>query len=315
MTEMALLPDPVVSVVICTHNRLNLLTGCLESMLRQQADPSCFEVLVINNSSTDGTVDFLSSFSSASVQFRWVTEPKMGLSYARNRGWQEARGTYVAYIDDDAEATDDWISAILSFVARFPDIVAFGGPYSAFSTVPVPAWFPPEYGTMDLGSEERPLVANLESVIGLNMAFRKDALQACGGFHPDLGMKGNKVSYGEEIHVQSLLRNRGYDIYYLPAMSVRHYLPAYKMSFLWLMKSVFAVGTSWSLTVSYQRSFTAHCAGIAYGCLFFAKHLVNRDNIPFKRLLYFALKPLVSEIGALIEYLRGKCVGLLKGRE
>jgi GT2 family glycosyltransferase len=294
---------PEITVVVCTHNRVRLLEGCLDSLSRQEVDPRRYDVLVVDNGSTDGTADFLSRCCYDDIRLRWVNEPVLGLSYARNRGWLEANGTYVAYIDDDAIAAPDWISEIISFVERRPEIAMFGGPHVPFATDPVPSWFPPEYGTMDLGSEERALEIGREFVEGMNMAIRKDILADCGGFHPDLGMKGYKVSYGEETQLQITLRNCGFAVYYLPQMKVSHHLPGRKMRLGWLLKSAYASGRCSALTWNTQRTLGAHCAGLMYGCFYLLRTFFLRKGIPLRRKLYYALAPLVSECGAFMEYL------------
>ncbi len=295
---------PIISVVVCTHNRLRLLRGCLDSLLSQHADPELYEILVVDNCSTDGTGAYLEAFIPGACRFRWVVEPVLGLSNARNRGWREARGRYVAYIDDDAEAHSEWISEIIEFISRRPEVPMFGGPYRAFTTDPVPSWFPPEYGSMNHGSEERALDIGREFIQGMNMAFNKGVLAACGGFHPGLGMKGNMVSYGEETQLQFILRDRGHQVYYLPKMKVNHYLPAYKMCFSWLLKSLYSVGATWALTSNQHRTLVSHLAGLAYGVIFAFGILLTRKKIPFRRKLYYSVIPVVSEFGALREHLK-----------
>jgi len=66
----------------------------------------------------------------------------------------EVEGEYVAYIDDDAQAYPDWVEKIASYIRRNRSIVAFGGPYYALSEIPLPDWFPPEYGSFDAGDKE-----------------------------------------------------------------------------------------------------------------------------------------------------------------
>ena len=295
---------PRVTVVVCTYNRARLLHSCIDSLSCQDADPTSYEVLVIDNGSTDGTSDFLGNCSYDCFQFRWIFEPVPGLSNARNRGWLEARGEYVAFLDDDAIAEPGWISAILSFSLQCPDVVMFGGPYEAYVTDPVPSWFPIECGGMDLGREKRAIDCRTEFLVGLNMVFRRDTLVDLGGFDVHLGMKGGVVSYGEETQLQIMLKSRGHDVYYLPQMKVRHHLAARKMRLVWALRSAYAVGRCSALTWKRRRSLFSHLAGLAFGFIHATKALLERTNTPFRRKVYFALVPLVSEYGALIEYLR-----------
>lgn len=292
----------IVTAVVCTFNRSQLLCNCLESLANQDASVELFEVIVVDNGSTDNTDEVTRTYLADNKHFRCVKEEQTGLSYARNRGWREASGQYVVYIDDDAEASTDWVSAILSFVVRYPDAVVFGGPYNAFSTDPVPAWFPPEYGVLGHGQVERKLDTGREFISGTNMAFRVDVLQACGGFHPDLGMKGKKISYGEETHLQILLHEQGHEIYYVPLMKVRHYLSADKMSIVWLLQSAYEVGKCWTLTSNCPRSLFLHFTGLAYGCVYAFRNFFNSEKMYLKRRLFYSLLPLVSEFGSFVDY-------------
>lgn len=296
----AQLPD--ISVVVCTHNRLQLLTNCLESLCQQDAEQFHYEVLVVDNASTDGTTEFLKVYCEDRIGFRWVTEPVVGLSNARNRGWQEATGRYVIYIDDDAMAESFWVSEILTFTVRHPEVVMFGGPFTLYTTDAVPDWFPLEIAAMDLGTEERPVDLTREFIVGLNMGFRKDVLAGCGGFHPELGMTGAKISYGEETQIQLLLKSNGYSVYYLPRMLVRHHLPARKMKFFWLLQSVYAIGRCSALTWSQRRSLRSIIGGLAFGLFHGVRTMFKPAKLPFRRRLYYAMTPLISECGALIEH-------------
>ncbi len=294
--------EPLISVVVCTHNRADLLGGLLSSIEAQTLDKEQFEVVVVDNNSVDHTLQVAREFVARHINAQLFTESEQGLSNARNRGWREARGLYVAYIDDDAEADSHWLVEMASFIRRNPTVCAFGGPYEAFSTYPVPSWFPPGEGSMSLGSDERPLDAEREFIHGTNMVFRRDILAEFDGFDPALGMNGNKLSYGEETRFQLLLKERGQAVFYVPAMKVRHYLPAHKMRLGWLLKSAYAVGRCSALALGHRRGLFSHLAGIAYGCVHALRTFCRPRNIPLRRLIYYGLTPLVSEFGAFLDY-------------
>jgi glycosyltransferase involved in cell wall biosynthesis len=95
----------ILSVVICTYNRAELLERALNSLLNSPREASeSWELLVIDNNSTDMTKEVVSSYEA-----RYILEPNQGIAYARNRGYMEAKGTYVAYIDDDAYVDSGWL--------------------------------------------------------------------------------------------------------------------------------------------------------------------------------------------------------------
>ena len=82
----------VATVVVCTYNRAHLLRSCLESLLAQTLDQGQFEVLVVDNNSTDATSQIVNEYTAKYSHFVAVAERQQGLSYARNRGWKEADG-------------------------------------------------------------------------------------------------------------------------------------------------------------------------------------------------------------------------------
>lgn len=293
---------PFISVVVCTFNRSQRLRCCLQSLTEQTIDSSRFEVIVVNNNSTDNTSQVVEQFTVNQPHFRLVSEKQQGLSHARNSGCREALGTYVAYIDDDAEASPDWVGEIVQFVERHSDIAMFGGPYAALVVDPVPAWFPLECGAMDLGPEEKPVDLQTEFIAGTNMIIRKDLLVSSGGFSPDLGMVGAKVFYGEETKLQLHFRTMAFDVYYVPRIQVRHYLSPDKMSLAWLLRAAYAVGRCSTLVYDRKRGLAGHLAGICYGCVQALKSISKYREIPLRRLLFYGLSPLASEIGAFSDF-------------
>lgn len=292
-----------ISVVVCTYNRAGLLRSCLEPLTAQTLAREKFEVLVIDNNSTDDTSQVANEFAAKNSHFRVIAEPEQGLSHARNRGWKEAEGQFVAYIDDDARARTDWLSQMYGFVERNPDVEAFGGPFEAFFEMELPVWFPPEYGSWSLGERERPIKVGEEYINGTNMAFRKSLLQSLGGFKTSLGMTGERISYGEETRLLIDLAERGIPVYYLPQMRVSHLVADYKMSLRWLLFSSYASGRCSAETLNQQRSLGAHFCGLGVGTVKMVVQLIGSDKVPFKRKLYYALNGLCWEIGSFVGYL------------
>uniref|UniRef100_C6E5U7 Glycosyl transferase family 2 n=1 Tax=Geobacter sp. (strain M21) TaxID=443144 RepID=C6E5U7_GEOSM len=293
----------LISVVVCTRNRSALLRNCLRSLAKQSAPHGSFEVLIVNNCSTDDTAQVIEEMVAANGGFRSFTENELGLSFARNRGACEALGEFVAYIDDDAEALPDWVAQMQSFLARSSSVAAFGGPYQAILAVTPPAWFPPEYGTLDLGERELSLDAKEQFLTGTNMVFHRETILQLGGFSTNLGMKGGRISYGEETRLQIDLKRQGHEIFYLPTLRVKHLVAQEKMEFFWLLKSIYSVGRCSSQTFDTPRTLFSCCAGICFGIVYALRTLAGARKTPLRRNLYYSLKPLVSELGALHQHL------------
>src|SRR5713226_9622239 len=116
---------PLISVVICTRNRAQLLERALASVADQEFARTDYEILVVDNGSTDRTQEVVKQFPDA----RYLYEGEAGLCIARNAGWREAKGRYVAFFDDDATALPGWLAAIRDgFASASPLVGIVGGP-------------------------------------------------------------------------------------------------------------------------------------------------------------------------------------------
>lgn len=293
------------SVVVCTYNRADLLATCLKSLAEQTGDRNLYEVIVVNNNSVDNTEEVAQEYSLKNRIFRLVRETRQGLSHSRNLGWQEAAGSYVAYIDDDAKANADWVQKIIDFITRCPEAGAFGGPYEAFSTSQIPVWVPPDCGTWGLGTKERPINIGSEWINGTNMIFKKDLLKRFGGFNAKLGMKGKRISYGEETRLLLEMKKNSIPVYYVPDIIVKHLLADYKMSLKWLLKSCYANGRCSAETFNTRRTFMSHLFGLCISGLRAFTVLFPLERMPFKRRLYFAFSGFFAELGSVAEYFGG----------
>jgi len=241
-TAVATQSDPRISVVVCTYNRAGLLRGLLPTLCEQSADPSDYEVIVVDNNSSDRTPDVVTGFCSRFRNVHYVCESRRGLSHARNRGWRESRGRYVAYVDDDARVPQTWIASATKVIDAV-DPAVVGGPYYPFYDSPKPKWFKDAYASSALGNKARVLDA-FEFLSGSNFMVRREVLERLGGFDPRLGMAGSTVGYGEETELQKRMRREmpGEAIHYEPALYVRHRVSADKMTMRWMARHYFVAG-------------------------------------------------------------------------
>jgi glycosyltransferase involved in cell wall biosynthesis len=286
---------PVLSIVICTHNRSSWLRECLNSLLPQCLEGSV-EVLIIDNNSTDDTRTVAEEFVQRQSSFKYVFETRQGLSHARNRGIKEARGRIVAYIDDDARAHPDWAKTIIRFFEATPDASGVGGPYYAFSSVTIPPWFPKEYGCRSLGDTTRKL-QNGEWINGTNMAFMKRALVAIGGFDTSIGMSGTKVSYGEETNLVIRMRDQGMLIYYCAEMRVDHAILPYKLKLGWLLRSNYSNGYDGVTTFNYKGSAAAYLPRLIWSMVRACSLLLLSRERYLKTRIYRSMSRLCWDIG------------------
>lgn len=234
-------PHPL-TVIICTYNRGYILEECLHSLKQQTVPLDSFNVIVIDNNSSDDTQELLTSLAVDWPTLRLVFEKEQGLSHARNRGMAEAATDWIAFLDSDAKAHPDWIETIFSVIEK-GDFDCFGGPYYAWHHFgPPPAWLPESFGTYEGRQGYGPLDEAKAHIPGGNCAFRRDAALAAGSFPTDIGMTGDKCAYGEETLLFHRMKRAGFRLGYAPAMKIDHCVLPYKYQFSWVMKSYFARG-------------------------------------------------------------------------
>lgn len=229
----------LISVVVCTYNREDLLADCLQSLACQTFNPAQYELIVVDNNSSDDTARVAADFIAGKANFRLIAEPKQGLSHARNKGLAEAQGEYVAFIDDDARAPENWLEIAARIIAEHsPDI--FGGPALPILGCEIPIWYKESYGIRGDMGETGWLKEGF--IVGTNIFFRKELLEEYGGFDPELGMKGDSVGYHEETAIVFRAFAEGRKVYYAKELAVRDHIPDYKFSLAHYLYFKYKVG-------------------------------------------------------------------------
>lgn len=241
----------IISAVICTHNRAELLGASITSLFEQTFNHSNFEIIVVNNASRDDTqlvMDVYASRCPASLTYRAINEPRLGLSFARNTGLKAARGRYVAFLDDDAIANPSWLAELVQAFAQSSQIAAVGGPIHPIWPSRPPKWITPRfhgyYTILDFGLQGRRIDPRREWLGGANIAFNRQALSERGGFSTELGRQGNNLLSNEETNILRRLADDGYHCWYSPAAHVRHHIHPDRVSRRWLLRRCFWQGVS-----------------------------------------------------------------------
>lgn len=225
------------------------MASALRSVCEQTLDPSRYEVIVVDNNSTDETKRYTVDVSRTFSHIRYCFEEKQGLSYSRNTGFHTARGQYIAYIDDDCTVPKNWLYLAQEVIEQIGPAM-FGGPYRPFYNATKPQWYHDKYGSYDVGTAAKELARD-EYLCGTNMFFRRDLLEQLGGFNTNVGMMGERLGYGEETVIQRRIWNEYPKevIYYDPKLIVSHLVRAEKMSIRWCAKQMFASGRDWQRVV------------------------------------------------------------------
>ena len=233
--------NPEISVAVCTYNRSDVLPKCLESLVDQTADTELFEVLIIDNNSTDYTKKIADEFCKKHTNFKYIFEEKRGHSQARNRAIAKAKGKYLAYIDDDAIADKDWVKSILDcFNETDTDVI--GGPVEPF--IDSEKNYNIESHKFDCGNE-RKRMAPPKFDFGFstcNVCFKKSLFDEVGLFSEDFGVVNGKLQMGEDSEMGYRLLKAGKVFYYEPNMKVCHKLRLKELEFIGSLKRSYNVG-------------------------------------------------------------------------
>ncbi|NIP98196.1 MAG: glycosyltransferase, partial [Akkermansiaceae bacterium] len=198
---------PRISIVVCTYNGGNALVNCLRAC-RNIEYPS-FEIIVIDDGSTDATAEITAGFPEAS----YVHQQHSGLSLARNCGANLAGGELIAYTDDDCEPDRDWLFWIARAFAD-PKVGAAGGP----NLPPEPNRGQEAVVAAAPGAPSHVLLDDLraEHLPGCNLVVRREAFEAVGGFKPQFESAGDDVDF-----CWRLLQN-GWELAFVPSAFVWH---------------------------------------------------------------------------------------------
>ena len=232
-----------ISVIICTYNRADLLRKCLDSLEFQLTGILTCEVIVVDGSSNDETKLLVAEYTARLPAIRYVYEEKQGHSNARNRGYYEACGDYLIYLDDDAFVPHDYLENVMQVISKYsPDIM--GGPVYPYYNTPKPWWFRDEFEIRKYKTESG--FCTRCGISGGNFIIRKHLLGTLGLFDSGYGMSGGKLGMLDERKVLETYRasipSEQQRVYYSLECFVNHYTPSEKMRLRYILKRSFVAG-------------------------------------------------------------------------
>jgi glucosyl-dolichyl phosphate glucuronosyltransferase len=217
------------SVIVPTRNRGEPLLETLRSIVQQTYPSHEFEVIVVDSSS-DKTRAIIEEYISARTGFpeiRMIREDRLGVHYARHSGARAMLGEIYVQIEDDAVARQDWLAQLLEAFQQTEIVCAGGRVLPRFERAP-PVWMKDFYGLLtvyDLGEEP----VKGAYVTACNIAVRRDALFAVGGFNPDI-VGRELVGNGEVGLIEKLKRAGIGETIYVPNAIVWHCIPAQRLT-------------------------------------------------------------------------------------
>jgi glucosyl-dolichyl phosphate glucuronosyltransferase len=224
----------LITAALCTHNHANRLIRTLAELPRIRSPKAPWELLIVDNASSDATPDILARQQwPTGWKVRVVREEKLGLSNARNRAIGEALGEYLIFIDDDETADPDWLCAYEQLIeTRAPD--AFGSRIEVLFEDVRPAWLTDELlgflGQLNRADTVQPLIEPGTSFHGGNFGFRRAVCDDVGTFDAALGRKGADNTGGEEVDFYRRLLDAGFKVWWTPGAVIYHRIQAAKLS-------------------------------------------------------------------------------------
>ena len=198
--------QPVVSVVVPTYNRKELLEGCIDSLLKQSYPK--YEIIVVDDGSTDGTKKLLEKYSKKNPNLKFFTQENKGSYAARNLGIKNSKGEIICFTDDDCIADKDWIKNLIEGYTD-DSVGGVGGKIASYS----PQTLLERYsGVIDLLNQEEYTKVFFMTA---NASYRRSVLKRVKGF--DIYFRnGGDVDIGIRVILS------GYDLAYNPRAIVYH---------------------------------------------------------------------------------------------
>ena len=236
------------SIVICSYNRAKYIGDALDSLYNQTSSLSEFEVLLVDNNSTDGTPGIYKTWREQHPDgnFQYLSEHRQGASFARNTGATHAKTEWLCFMDDDAVAFPDFVANIIKHTLEKPTIVGFGGKIIPKYIPKKPVWMS-YYVSSLVGNFDYSQVPcafkkgkyPLES----NMIIKKSVFDQIGGFNTTLpGVVGTLRIGGEGKELFFKVIGLGEEIYYDPNIIVYHVVETSKLTKEYLYRVASGIG-------------------------------------------------------------------------
>ncbi|MCB9450363.1 MAG: glycosyltransferase [Anaerolineaceae bacterium] len=223
-------PYPLVTVAVCTRDRTDNLSLCLESLM--QLDYPALDILIVDNApQTDATERLVEQYPTV----RYACEPRPGLDWARNRAILEARGEIITFTDDDVVVDPGWVRALAQVFVENPEAMCVTGLTVPYEIETEAQYLLELYGGFGRGFSRKWFRADIENGeetgfgyggagrygAGANMAFRRSIFDEIGLFDPALDV-GTVTNGGGDLEIFFRVLNEGYTLVYEPSMLVRH---------------------------------------------------------------------------------------------
>ena len=251
-----------VSVVICTYNGRKLLNETLTHLVKQEF--TCpFEIILVDNASTDGTKAYAESWWKENgvkqIAFNTYSQPIPGKAYAQDMGYEKAKYEYLLVCDDDNWLVKDYVQVSFDIMESDPQIGALGGWCEAKFEGERPAWwndYARYFAVSRQGDESGDISRKKGCLYGAGMVIRKSHWIALNerGFVPQLHCrKGDTLSSGGDTEYSYALRLLGYKMWFDERLYFSHYMTKGRMSLEYLSRLRKAMSASNFIVMPYQE--------------------------------------------------------------
>ncbi|SHF51692.1 glycosyltransferase family 2 protein [Dysgonomonas macrotermitis] len=238
------------SFVTSTYNRDRYIGQALQSTCDQTYPNEDYEIVIVDNNSTDNTAAICNEFISKypEKQIRYFKEMEQGIAPAQNRAIREARGEYIIFVDDDETIIPEHLERLAEHLKNYPQAELIGTAVIPVYEVEQPKWM--SYytqrligGYFDQGKKVKTLSAKNYPGTG-HTIIKKELYERYGYYKTELGRKGKSLIGAEDKDMINRLINLGITCYYFPNIPIYHHIPASKMTDDFFHRVTYAIGKS-----------------------------------------------------------------------
>ncbi|NMG76004.1 sulfatase-like hydrolase/transferase [Aromatoleum diolicum] len=252
---MSILAEPLqVTVLICTYNRVELLSRVIASLNAAERPANAHvRLFVVANACTDGTHDYLAGYregreGAGLLPLDWIAEPTPGKSHALNRALPMLDDPVVAFVDDDHRVDAGYLAGLVDAARRWPDADLICGRILPDWDGSEPAWvhdegpyriYPLPVPRYDQG--KTPMRVDIDGGIpgGGNLVARRDVLRTTGPFLTELGPTGHDLGGAEDLEWVRRAMRGGAVLHYAPQIVQYHYVDGERLTLSYLMRKGF----------------------------------------------------------------------------
>ena len=251
--------DLGLSVVICCHNGASRLPVTLAHLKQQEPPVAPWEVLLIDNASTDGTAAIARScWQDGPAPLRIINEPRLGVQYARERGFIEARYRYLGFVDDDNWVARDWVRTAYDIISSDPGLGAVGSICVAACEKSPPEWFDNFHSSYAILNDRdlEQMVAPPEYLPAAGLCVSRQAWDQLiqDGFQFQLiSRTGKTLRCGEDTELTMALRLSGWKLRVDPRLRLQHFMPLQRLDWMYLRRLQRGYSASWTLLDAYSK--------------------------------------------------------------